>query len=103
MLLMVDGGSVVVCGLVGGDWKVLGLGGGCIVDGGSVGGGFVVDGGSMGGGVVDDGLVGGDWKVLGGCVVDGLVDLGLGGGCVVWGLGCISMLGLFGVCDEFLC
>ena len=27
-----------------------------------VGGGCVVDGGSMGNGVVDDGSVGGDWK-----------------------------------------
>ena len=26
-------------------------------------------------------------RSVGGCVVDGLVDLGLGGGCVVWGLG----------------
>ena len=45
----------------------------------------------QGGGVVDGGLMGGDWKVLGGsvggCVVDGWVDLGLGGGCIVWGLG----------------
>ena len=91
MLLMVDWGGAVVCGSVNGDWKVLGLGGGCIVDGGSVGGGFVIDGGSVGGGVVDGGLVGGDWKVLGGSVggrvVDGWVDLGLGGGCIVWGLG----------------
>ena len=42
-------------------------------------------------GTVVCGLVGGEWKVLGGsvggCVVDGWVDLGLGGGCVVWGLG----------------
>ena len=83
MLLIVDWGGAVVCGSVSGDWKVLGLGGGCIVDDGSVGGAFVVDGG----------LVGGDWKVLGGsvvgCVVDGWVDLGLGGGCIVW--------------NEFLC
>ena len=54
-------------------------------------GGFVVDGGSVSGGVVDGGSVGGDWKVLGGsvggCVVDGWVDLGLGGGCIVWVLG----------------
>ena len=60
-----------------GDWKVLGLGGGFIVDGGSMGGGFVVDGGSMGG----------DWKVFGGsvngCVVDGWINLGLEGGCIV--------------------
>ena len=42
---MVDWGGTVVCGLVGGEWKVLG---------GSVGG----------------------------CVVDGWVDLGLGGSCV---------------------
>ena len=76
VLLMVDWGAAVD------------LGGGCIVDGGSVGGGFVVEGGSvgsgvvdgglMGCGVVDGGLVGGDWKVLGGlvggCVVDGWVD-----------------------------
>ena len=89
------------------------MGGGCIVDGGSVCGGAVdggsvgggaVDGGSVGGGVVDGGLVGGDWKVLGGlvggCVVDGWVDLGLGGGCIVWVLGWISVLGLFGIWDE---
>nr|POE82014.1 hypothetical protein CFP56_43174 [Quercus suber] len=44
VLLMVDWGGAVVCGSVSADWKVLGLGGGCIVDGGSVGGG-VVDGG----------------------------------------------------------
>ena len=66
VLLMVDWGAAVD------------LGGGCIVDGGSVGGGFVVEGGSVGSGVVDGGLVGGDWKVLGGlvggCVVDGWVD-----------------------------
>nr|POE57073.1 hypothetical protein CFP56_02099 [Quercus suber] len=49
---MVDWGGAVVCGSVSGGWKVLGLCGGCIVDGGSVGGGVV------------DGLVGGDWKVL---------------------------------------
>ena len=63
------------------DWKVLGLGGACVVNGRSVGGG------------VDGGSVGGDWKLLGGSVggnvVDGWVDLGLGGGCIVW--------------DEFLC
>ena len=91
MLLMVDCGGVVVSGSVSGDWKVLGLDSGCIVDGGSVGSGFVVDGGSMDGGIVDGGLVGGDWKVLGGSVggrvVDGWVDLGLGGGCIVWVLG----------------
>ena len=32
-----------------------------------------------------------DWgaavDLVGGCVVDGWVDLGLGGGCIVWGLG----------------
>ena len=50
VLLMVDWSGAVVCGLVGGDWKVFG---------GSVGG----------------------------YVVDGWVDLGLGGGYVVWGLG----------------
>ena len=80
MLLMVDCGGVVVSGSMSGDWKVLGLDSGCIVDGGSVGSSFV-----------DGGLVGGDWKVLGGSVggrvVDGWVDLGLGGGCIVWGLG----------------
>ena len=65
MLLMVDWGGAVVCGSVGDDWKVLGLGGGCIVDGGSVGGGFVVDGGLVGGCVADGGSVGGDWKVFG--------------------------------------
>nr|POE50552.1 hypothetical protein CFP56_00016 [Quercus suber] len=53
VLLMVDWGGVMVCGLVSGDWKVFDLGGGCIVDGGSVGGGFVDDGGSVGGFVVD--------------------------------------------------
>ena len=51
---------------MGGDWKVLGLGGGCVVDGASVGGGCVVDGGLVGGGGVDGGSVGG-------CVVDGWV------------------------------
>ena len=90
VLLMVDWGGAVFSGSVSGDWKVLGLGGGCIFDSGSVGG-FVVDGGSVDGGVVYAGLVGGDWKVLGGSVggrvVDGWVDLGLGGGCIVWGLG----------------
>ena len=37
--------------------------------------------------VVDGGSVGGDWKVLGGsvngCVVDGWINLGLEGGCIV--------------------
>ena len=75
VLLMVDWGGAVVCGSVGDDWKVLGLGGGCIVDSGSMGGGFVVDGGlvggcvadggSVGGCVADGGSVGGDWKVFG--------------------------------------
>ena len=58
VLLMVDWGGAVVCGSVSGDWKVLDLGGGCIVDGGSVGGGFVVEGGLVGSGVVEGGSVG---------------------------------------------
>nr|POE91128.1 hypothetical protein CFP56_14578 [Quercus suber] len=88
---VVDGGSGCYRsgGLVGGDWKGLGLGYGYVVDGRLVGGGYVVNGRSMGGGV-DDGSVDGDWKLLGGLmgsyVVDGWVDLGLGGGCVINGI-----------------
>ena len=87
---VVDGGSGWCRngGLVGGDWKVLSLGDGCVVDGRLVGDGYVVNGRSMGGGV-DGGSVGGDWKLLGGSVggyvVDSWVDLGLGGGCVIDG------------------
>ena len=91
MLLMVDGGSAVVCGLVGGDWKVLGLGGGCIVDGGSVGGGLLL--------MVDQWVV-----VL--LMVDWWVVIGKFWVVVllmVWLIWVWEVDVLFGVWDEFLC